>query len=216
MQRTDRLFEIINILRASNRPITAAQIADQLEVTPRTIYRHIATLQSLRVPIEGEAGVGYVMRSGYDLPPLNFDIEEREAILVGLAMLKRTGDSKLQSAASRVMNKLHDKDIPENSLRASDWGIPEAQGTILSKLRCAIRDEQKIEICYTSLDETHSERIVWPLVLTYHVEVGVLSGWCELREDFRNFRVDRIATINSLEAFFVGEAVKLREQLELK
>ena len=105
MSRSDRMFEIIQVLRSAAAPQTAAQLADVLEVTPRTVYRDIATLQSMRVPIEGAAGIGYVMRKGYDLPPLNFDAEETEAITVGLAMIARTGDKSLQKAATRAANK---------------------------------------------------------------------------------------------------------------
>ena len=96
MKRSNRLFEIIQILRATPRPVTAAALAEQLEVSERTVYRDIVALQAMRTPIEGEAGVGYIMRRGYDLPPLNFDAEEVEALQVGLSMLARTGDSALQ------------------------------------------------------------------------------------------------------------------------
>ena len=101
MRRSTRLFEIIQILRAAEAPVTADKLADKLEVSVRTVYRDIAALQAQRTPIEGEAGVGYLMRRGYDLPPLNFDAEEVEALWVGLSMLARTGDSTLQHAAAR-------------------------------------------------------------------------------------------------------------------
>ena len=100
MSRSDRMFEIIQLLRRAERPVTAQALADALEVVPRTIYRDIAALQGMRVPIEGEAGIGYVMRRGFDLPPLMFTAEEVEAIVVGLALLRRTGDLGLQAAAA--------------------------------------------------------------------------------------------------------------------
>jgi predicted DNA-binding transcriptional regulator YafY len=106
MRHPARLFEIIQILRSANAPVTAMQIAGTLEVSPRTVYRDIAALQAMRTPIEGEAGIGYVMRSGYDLPPLNFDADEIESLVVGLSLLARTGDRGLQQAAARISAKI--------------------------------------------------------------------------------------------------------------
>jgi predicted DNA-binding transcriptional regulator YafY len=106
MRRSDRLFEIIQILRSARQPVTAEAIARQLEVSTRTIYRDISALQVMNTPIEGESGIGYIMRRGYDLPPLNFDLEEIEALRVGLALLSRTGDSALQCAARRIHAKV--------------------------------------------------------------------------------------------------------------
>ena len=214
MQRTDRLFEIISMLRAAKTPLTAAQIAERLEVTTRTIYRHMATLQSMRIPIDGEAGVGYIMRPGYDLPPLNFDTEEREAIMVGLCMLKRTGDHKLQSAADRVFNKIGDTWQEPLSLQVSDWGIVTPDSKIFEMLRDAIRNFRKLRIEYRSKSGEETERVVLPLVLTYHVEFAVLACWCELREDFRNFRVDLIRACELLTEDFTEDATQLREKLE--
>ncbi|MEM9332064.1 MAG: YafY family protein [Pseudomonadota bacterium] len=214
MQRTDRLFEIINMLRAASKPLTAQMIADRLEVTTRTVYRHMATLQSMRIPIEGEAGVGYIMRPGYDLPPLNFDIEEREAIMVGLCLLKRTGDKNLQTAADRVFEKIGDTWSEPLGLQVSDWGIEQSDSSIFESLRKAVRNSEKLKIRYRSLDETESERHVLPLVLTYHVQVAVLGCWCELRGDFRHFRVDRISSIKSTGVFFANHASQLRVDME--
>lgn len=214
MQRTDRLFEIIAMLRAAKGPLTAQTIADRLEVTTRTVYRHIATLQSMRIPIDGEAGVGYIMRPGYDLPPLNFDVEEREAIMVGLCMLKRTGDRKLQTAADRVFDKIGDSWSEPLGLQVSDWGIEQSDGKIFQTLRTAIRDSEKLKITYHSGEDTKSVRTVFPLVLKYHVKVAVLGCWCGLREDFRHFRVDRISEIESTNEFFADSAQQLRMQLE--
>ena len=210
MQRTDRLFEIITILRASTKPVTARMLAERLEVTPRTIYRHIATLQSMRIPIEGEAGVGYIMRPGYDLPPLNFDTEEREAILVGLSMLVRTGDAKLQAAARRVTEKVQLGELDVAALKVSDWGITNADPDWFEVLRAGIRNSAKLKIEYRALDEHVTSRMVLPLVLTYHVEVAVLSGWCEMRNDFRSFRVDRILSIEVTDDSFSSDHQRLR------
>ena len=122
----------------------------------------MATLQSMRIPIDGEAGVGYIMRPGYDLPPLNFDTEEREAILVGLSMLVRTGDRKLQSAARRVTEKIHSGEPGHPALKVSNWGIAEPNEGMFETLRLAVRNSQKLEICYHALDETETRRIILP------------------------------------------------------
>ncbi len=120
MSRIDRLFDIIQVLRSAPGPISAVSIAATLEVSPRTIYRDMATLQAMRIPIEGEVGVGYVMGRGYDLPPLNFDEEELESIVVGVNLLARTGDKALQRAADRVLSKIQLNRTPHDPLRVSD------------------------------------------------------------------------------------------------
>ena len=119
MNRSNRLFEIIQILRAAPHPVTAAALAEMLEVSIRTVYRDIAALQAARTPVEGAPGLGYVMRRGYDLPPLNFDDEETEALRVGLAMLTRTGDSALQGAARRICDKIEALRTPVDWLQVA-------------------------------------------------------------------------------------------------
>src|SRR6187399_580629 len=155
MRRSDRLFDIIQRLRTASRPTTAATLAAGLEVTPRTVYRDIATLQARRVPIDGEAGVGYVLRKGFDLPPLMFSVEEIEAIAVGARMVQRLRDSRLQEAADSVLSKVTVA-LPE-AVRAHLTGAPsfvsqgdavEARGVDLAELRGAIRDSRKLHIAY--------------------------------------------------------------------
>ncbi len=214
MLRTDRLFEIIDILRSAKSPVTAAAIAERLEVAPRTIYRYIATLQSLRIPIEGAAGLGYVMRKGYDLPPLNFSEDELESIMVGLSLLARTGDDSLQAAARRVLAKIEMARIPADSLRVSDWGIAAPERIGLNEIRQAIREEQKLRIIYTDREGETTDRIVLPIILTYYVEVAVLSAWCTLRQDFRHFRIDRMFACVPLPEYFKGQARTLRRQMD--
>lgn len=194
MQRTDRLFEIIQILRAATAPMTAAAIADRMELSRRTIYRHVATLQALRVPIEGAPGLGYVMRPGYDLPPVALDPEEREAVAVGLGLLARTGDRGLGAAAARVLDKLAPPGGhgPGPSLGVSGYGIPEAFSQRTEQVRRALRDGRRLRIAYRALDGGLTERTVEPRNLVYYVEVAVLEAMCELRGAIRHFRVDRI------------------------
>jgi predicted DNA-binding transcriptional regulator YafY len=214
MLKTDRLFEIIHILRKARDPVTAFDLAMRLEVTPRTIYRYIAMLQSMRIPIEGAAGVGYIMRKGYDLPPLNFDVEELEAIAIGLSLLSRTGDQHLQNAARRVLTKIETGKVAENSLRVAEWGIAAPQSTDMRGVRRAIRDEQKMQITYQNEQGEKTERVILPIALTYFVEVAIISAWCELRQGFHNFRVDRIIACQFLDAWFRGEGEELRARMD--
>lgn len=217
MRKASRLFEIIQILRLSRRVVTAAEIAAQLEVTPRSIYRDIAALQAMRVPIEGERGLGYILRPGFDLPPLMFSVEETEAIVLGLALLERTADTALKQAARRVNTKIAAA-VPEplrqvlqgNALQA--WGsvAPAPEGIDLAMVRSAIRDERKLLLDYRDEWGNATERTVRPLALVYYSATAVIVAWCELREAIRNFRADRVEDCQPLEDFFLGEGNALR------
>lgn len=214
-RRADRLFETIQHLRRASRPVTAERLAEALEVSPRTVYRDVAALQSMRVPIEGEAGVGYVLRRGYDLPPLNFDTEEVEALIVGLAMLARTGDRALERAAARVRAKVEALEGAGGGLQVAPWGAPEddpGRGCVSSGLlRDAIREERKLRILYEDGAGQRTERTVRPVGLVYHIECKMLAAWCELREGFRHFRTDRLWAAEPLPDRFVGEGTALRD-----
>ncbi len=209
MRRSDRLFEIIQVLRTESRPITAQALASRLEVTARTIYRDIAVLQARRVPIEGAAGIGYLLRRGFDLPPLMFTIEEIEAITVGARMLSRTGDPGLQSAAASVLSKvsvalpdLLGQHLAHPPFFVSSQGAPLPPIADLSTIRAAIRDQRKLRISYNDLRGSRTSRVIWPVAVAYYVEVTLIGAWCELRQDFRHFRVDRIEHIDVLEEPF--------------
>lgn len=218
MRKASRLFEIIQILRLSRRVVTAAEIAEQLEVTPRSIYRDIAALQAMRVPIEGERGLGYILRPGFDLPPLMFSVEETEAIVLGLALLERTADTGLKQAARRVNAKIAAavpvplrQVLQGNALQA--WGsiAPAPEGIDLAMVRAAIRDERKLLIDYRDELANATERTVRPLALVYYSTTAVIVAWCELRQAIRNFRADRVEDCQPLEDFFLGEGNALRE-----
>lgn len=217
MGRSDRLFEIIQLLRRAKKPVTADKIARTLEVTVRTVYRDIAALQGMRIPIEGAAGVGYRMRAGFDLPPLMFTPEELEAIVVGLALVRRTGDKGLQRAAQAVKRKIADvlpqelaRSLLQASLHVSTYGITPPAMVDLQMLRGAIRAEQKLVLVYKDDEATETRRTVLPLVMFYYIEVVVLAAWCELRRDFRHFRVDRIAACTAIDEFFKPDGDGLR------
>ena len=215
MSRSNRLFEIIQILRASQRPVKAEDLASKLEVSVRTIYRDIAALQARQTPIEGEAGVGYVMRRGYDLPPLNFDQEEVEALRVGLLLLSRTGDSMLQKAAERIFEKVDALHGPADWLQVSPWGVanddPESGCVSISMLREAIRDQHKLELTYRDENNIETRRVIRPVGLSYRSTCILLAGWCELRGGLRHFRTDRIYGCDKLADQFTGQAEVLQE-----
>lgn len=212
MRRTDRLFETIQLLRAAKGPLRAAEIAAALEVSTRTVYRDIAALQAMRTPILGEAGVGYVMRRGYDLPPVNFDAEEAEAVAVGLALIARIGDPGLLAAAGRAARKLSEAAPRTAALLTSAWGAQPPERADLSLIRHAIRSERSLEIVYRRADGETSRRRILPLALIYFIESAVLVAWCELRGDFRHFRPDRMAACRLGESGFRGRGEALRRR----
>jgi predicted DNA-binding transcriptional regulator YafY len=216
MRRSDRLFDIIQRLRAARHPMTAAALAEELEVAVRTVYRDIATLQARRVPIEGAAGIGYMMRRGFDLPPLMFTVEEIEAIAVGARLVARTGDLGLQDAAESVLSKV--TVVLPDGLRAqltsapifvSESGAPVPERVDLTAVRQAIREEHKLHIAYEDERGTRSERTIWPVAVAYHVQATLIGAWCELRRDYRHFRADRIVSLAVLEEHYPSDNGRL-------
>ena len=218
MRKASRLFEIIQILRLARHPITAAEIALRLEVTVRSIYRDIAALQAMRVPVEGERGIGYILRPGFDLPPLMFSIEETEAVVLALALLERTGDTELKAAARRVGEKIAGavppplrQTLSARALHA--WGSAPRQpeGIDLAGVRRAIRDEEKLSIRYRDEQARATERTIRPIALIYYSENANIVAWCELRQALRNFRADRVETCEATGGHFRGEGDGLRQ-----
>ena len=219
MRRADRLFDILQTLRMAVRPMTAATIAERLEVTVRTVYRDIATLQARRIPIEGAAGIGYMLRPGFDLPPLMFTVDEIDAIAVGARLVRRLRDPGLQDAANGVLAKVATV-LPE-ALRSgvtaapffvSDGSADEPTGIDLSDVRRAIRETRKVRITYADVQGQRSDRTVWPVAMAYYVDVTVLGAWCDLRNDFRHFRVERILASSVLDDRFSTDSGRLMAQ----
>ena len=216
MRRSDRLFDIIQRLRTARGPMTAAAIAAELEVTPRTVHRDIATLQARRVPIEGAAGLGYVLRRGYDLPPLMFSADEVEAVLVGMRLLRRTRDPGLQQAADSVLSKLAAV-LPEPlrgaldtpPFHVSEGEAQEPSAISLAELRVAIREANKLRIRYRDGNGAASERVIRPVAIEYYVQATLVCAWCELRDGYRHFRADRIEAASVLADSFAADRKRL-------
>ena len=213
MRRADRLFQLIEILRRK-RVTTAKQLAQTLEVSERTIYRDIRDLISSGVPIEGEAGVGYVLEA-FDLPPLMFDQDEIEALAFGMRMVQTWGDSELAHAAERALGKVQAV-LPEERqhlVEATPLFAPAHFGEGLVRfdiagLRHAIRERRYVRVSYVDYHGAATERRLRPLAMVFLGQVWLLTAWCELRDDFRAFRPDRIKRLEVLEERFPDEPGK--------
>ena len=206
MRRADRLFRLVEILR-SKRLATGAWLAEQLDVSLRTLYRDIRDLGLSGVPIEGEAGVGYRLRYRLDVPPLLFDPAELEALLVGSRMVQAWGDRDLAQAATAALAKIHNV-LPELLRREAQQAQlfippqPHDRPQHLTELRRAVRQRRIVRMTYKREDGELSERTLWPLGLFFWGRNWTLIGWCLLREDFRHFRVDRIEQLRLSEETF--------------
>jgi predicted DNA-binding transcriptional regulator YafY len=198
VRRADRLFEIIQFMRRKEMA-RAKDLSEALEVSERTIYRDIQDLVASGVPIEGEAGVGYVLRAGFDLPPLMFKEQEIEALVLGARIVESWADAELAKAASDVIAKV-EAVIPERlrsymantALLAPEQHYMEPIAFDMAELRRALRNRLKVQFQYRNALAEDSSRTVRPLCLAYFGPIWLLSAWCELRDDFRTFRLDRI------------------------
>jgi predicted DNA-binding transcriptional regulator YafY len=214
MSRTERLLDLIQTLRRNRRPVSGAKLAAELGVSLRTVYRDIQTLIAQGAPIDGEAGLGYVLRPGFTLPPLMFSRDEIEALMLGTGMVGRAADPALAEAARNALAKITAVLPPGRSDVAGSSGIlagpikPAVVDRVdMAPVRSAIRDEQKIRIAYHDQDDVPTERTIWPIAITFCARVRLLAAWCELREAYRHFRTDRIAGIAEL-----GERYPRRRQ----
>ena len=221
MRRAERLFRLVNEMR-TRRISRAHELAERFEVSVRTIYRDIAHLQASGLPIEGEAGVGYLLRPGFDLPNVTFTHDQVDALAVGLSFAESTGDPVLAEAAREARAKIQAgmpqpeerrlADAPYFSLRAGNGATPE-----LALLRQAIRRRQIAEFDYRDGDGNLTKRRVHPLVIWNLTDGWMFSAWCELRLDFRTFRFDRMANLATTgERFDDNEATGLRAFMELE
>lgn len=208
MRRADRLFQIV-LLLGRDRVHPARRIAEDLEVSERTVYRDIADLVAVGVPIDGEAGVGYRLHPGYQVPPLMFDDVELEALVLGTGMVRSWADAELARAAERVLAKgdavLPDRlrgRLEKETLLAPGFFIPPETVTGMANLRRAIDQRLKVHMDYLREDGERSERVVWPLGLVFWGTKWTLGAWCEWRDEFRTFRLDRIQSLDLLSLTF--------------
>ena len=192
----------MDALRGRRRPVTAAQLAGELSVSMRTVYRDVQALVGLGASIDGGAGVGYVLRAGFFLPPLMFGEEELEALVLGMRWVQGQGDPALAQAADSALAKiatasprdLRDR-IAETGLWAPRFGRPAQHGAGLRIIRGAIRRGQKLKIRYLSIAGAETDRLIWPVALVFFEGARLVAAWCELRCDFRHFRADRISSL---------------------
>jgi len=222
MRRADRLFRIVQLLRAG-RLVTARSLAEKLEVSPRTIYRDVQDLQLSGVPVEGEAGIGYTLRRDFDIPPLMFNRDEITALVLGARLVHTWGGPQLADAANQALRKieavlpldLRDR-VDEVLLYApSIQASPEVR-LLLDSLHSAAIERRVIEFAYSREDGQPSVRRARPLALYFWGGKWTLAAWCEMRDDFRSFRVDRMNSVHTLDIVFTLEPRQsLREYLRI-
>jgi len=202
MSRAQRLLDLLQILRRHRRPVRGALLAAEVGISLRSLYRDIITLQGQGAPIEGEAGLGYVLRAGYTLPPLMFTREEIEALVLGSRWVAENGDAKLSFAAKDLLAKISAV-LPEELRRDLDSSglIPVPRRALrpttfdLSAIRGAIRSESKVTIGYCAENGAVTQRVIWPFALGYFEETRIIVAWCESRQAYRHFRADRVSQL---------------------
>lgn len=219
MRKADRLFEIIQILRRSKRPVTADAIAAELETSKRSVYRDIAALLAQQVPIRGEAGVGYVLDRGLDMPPLMLTTEEIEAAVLGAQWVIHSSDPQLAMAARNLIAKI-EASVPER-LRpfiedppgyvVPAWDQPKSNVDLVM-VRGAINGGRKIRLAYRDVAGRATRRVIWPVMLGYFQTSRTIAAWCETRKDFRSFRADRIEEAEVLDEKYPERPSALRHR----
>src|SRR6202161_1719526 len=215
MRRADRLFQIIQVLRRTAKPLTADAIAVELETSKRTIYRDIATLIGQRVPIRGEAGMGYILEKGFDLPPLMLTPDEIEACVLGAQWVAGHADAVLSRAAQDLIAKIADT-VPERlrpfALEPASGARPgwqkQADRIDMVRTRAQIHEGKKIALRYRDEHGRDSERTIWPIAIGYLEAGRLLAGWCELGRGFRSFRTARV-----IDAVYLEEKYPERRDL---
>jgi predicted DNA-binding transcriptional regulator YafY len=200
MRRADRLFEIVQILRRSRSPVSAHAIAEELETSKRSVYRDMAALTAQRVPITGEAGIGYVLDRSFDMPPLMLTADELDAVVLGASWVATRGEPELARAAQDLIAKIEAvvperlrPHIVEPSTRVAPAAPADDEMASSSELRAAVRSGRKVAIGYRDAGGAVTQRVVWPVLLGYRDTGRILAAWCEMRASFRYFRTDRMA-----------------------
>lgn len=206
MSRTSRLFEMLGVLRARRRPVTALELAQELGVSERSVYRDVETLRLLGAPLEGQAGVGFVLREGFFLPNFAFTPEEMEALILGLGWVQQRADPALaqssESALAKISSSRADRPLTADdtpALVAAASFSERSDPARVAPLREAIRQLRKVSIRYEDTAGSLTERVIWPITIVYFDDVRVLAAWCESRSAFRHFRVDRVRAATVLD-----------------
>jgi predicted DNA-binding transcriptional regulator YafY len=203
MSRSQRLLNLLQVLRRHRRPVIGTALAEETGVSLRTLYRDIQTLRAEGAPIEGEAGIGYVLRPGYLLPPLMFTEEEIEALVLGARWVTKRTDAALGAAARNALARIEavlPADLADNidatNLLVGTGKEALTDDATLAALRLAIRQEHKLDIGYRNDNGVTTRRVIWPFAMGFFDEVQMVAAWCELREDYRHFRADRITSLS--------------------
>ena len=204
MSRSERLLDLLQVLRRHRRPVSGRVLAKELAVSIRTLYRDIATLQAQGAPIQGEAGVGYVLRAGFMLPPLMFSEDEIEALVLGSRWVADRADDRLAAAARNALAKIAAvlpadlrRELDTSALLVGPGACIIADTVDLAVIRTAIRSERKLILSYQDKGGDVSRRTIWPFALGFFDRVRVAVAWCELRQDFRHFRTDRMSDLSA-------------------
>lgn len=216
MRRTERLFQIIQILRSARSPITGRDLADELEISLRTLYRDMAELTAQRIPITGEPGLGYILDDGYDMPPLMLTADELEAAALGAAWVASEADPSLARAARDLVSKLSEaipKELRPIVLDASSKAIQTSSSVAerfdSALLRHAIRERYRLMLHYTDRDGSTTDRIIWPILIAFLDRTRYIIGWCETRQDYRHFKTDRVQQLSVLGEKYPGRRAAL-------
>lgn len=219
MDKTERLFSIMDALRRHRRPITAAALAEEQGVSVRTLYRDVRTLIGLGAPIDGEAGVGYMLKPGFFLPPLMFTAEELEALVLGGRWVQAQPDAGLSVAARNALAKIATASPEDLRERINDTGLwpvlvggRQQPAPSLGLLREAMRTEKALHLIYADESGRQSERDIWPIQLAYYEGKQIVVAWCCMREAFRHFRIDRIAALAATDSRFGKRRVQLTRE----
>lgn len=220
MRRADRLFEIVQLLRRASGPLTADLIAAELETSKRSVYRDIAALTAQRVPIRGEAGIGYVLERGFDMPPLMLTSDEVEAVVLGAQWVLVHADEGLARAAADVLAKiaaivpdrLRDQIDDPSVIIPPSWSERLDAGVDVARLRAWSLQGRKLHIRYADEGGRETARTVWPFLIGYMDQVRMLIAWCELRGGFRMFRTDRLSAVEFLDERYPERRAALRRR----
>lgn len=222
MRKAERLFQLLTFLQGRRRPVTCLQISEVLEVSKRTVYRDIAVLQQSGIPIDGEAGIGYLLDHRFQMAPMMFDQAELETIRLGMSLIRASADDELKRAAQQVLHKVAaqlpndgKKHFNDSALVVPHFELSEQEKQSLVLLRSCIREQQAVRLDYNDEAGRCTEREIEPLGIMCYLRHWTLIAYCRLRDDYRAFRIDRIRNIVALEQHFVSDDNKsLQHYLE--